>query len=357
MSDHPEGTANDVQPLGASKDISEPLTMEEGVGALEDLFGTLDEEPAAVEESEEPEAQSDEPEQSGEPDDDTGTPDDEPDDDQGSDDEEPEENDMDAETLDVSDDMLVDLGNGQTATLAELKDHHGKFQKRVAEFQRGWTQKTETLAQDRREIEEQGQRVIDWAEKVRQERDYVSAVIQQYLPTEPPADMLDSDPITYWKQKAVYDQSVKDMQDFQQQVAQEQQQLETDRLAQENQIAAQYREQVLEQFPDWKDPEVFKQVEADVDKYFTGSYGFTREELATVRDPRFMPVVMDAIKYQKLKAEKPREKVKGKPKVLRPGKSQSAKGRETQGKQQRRKKLRETGSMTAAIDALMDLDL
>lgn len=329
------------------------LTFEQGVEALEGIFDGPEKEPqeSKVQNKEEEadaleEEDADDSEMSEEPEDDEESEDGD------------EEEEAEAESYDLTDETEIDLGDGQKATLAQLKADYGQVQKRVADFQRDYTQKTDALAQSRKEVEEQSQRVLQWANETRQQREMILAFQQKHMPQPPSREMMQEDPVGYMQAKADYDEAMQQMQQLQYVAHQEQQRQSAQQLEAEEKRLEQERAKMQEVLPELADPKKLAQFKEDVTNVFAKEYGFTMDEISTVRDHRFAKVMRDAIAYQKLQKSQPKiqAKVAGKPPVMRSGKSM-AKSTSAKGKEQRLARLRSSGSLEAGIDALMDLDL
>ena len=362
--------ANDpapVAPLGEAATVSntDALSAEQGISALEDLLseGPV-EEPITKEDEvqtdpDEPDAPSepDETEQNAEEDaDDENDPEGDEDPDEA---EEEEDTESEAEAVSLDDETVIDFGDGTSAPLSELKDHYGQVQKRVADFHRDYSQKTEALSKDRKEVEVQGDRLINWATDIKRQRDLVHQIALQNLPEEPPAELAQHNPAEYTARKAHYDASVQQLQVFEQEIQQEQQQQHQQQVEQYQQTAKQAQERVMQIMPELKDPEKLQRFASDVNAVVAPVYGFDAQELHQSLDPRMAQISRDLIAYQKLLAAQPKAKakLKGKPPVMRAGKSQSKAGKVASGAKKRADKLRTTGSLQAGIDALMDFDL
>jgi len=346
----------DLAPSATAAD--EPLSFEDGVKGLESILDGPQKEPEESNIQQDPEDEDGE-EQSFDDEDDREPVDDDEDDEASDDDDEDDDDEEAPSAVALDDDAVIDLGNGTQASLAELKADYGQVQKRVADFQSDYTRKTEALSMDRQEIETQSQRVLEWAQSVRQQRDFIAHLSQKTVPQPPSPDMMDEDPIGYMKQKQAYETTMHEMQQLNQYAQQEYQRTSAMEQAEHAKRLEAEKHRMFETMPELAKPEKFERFRRDVVQTFMPSYGFTAEEVATISDHRFAKVMRDAISYQKLKASQPKanDNLRDKPPVLRSGKSLSSKGRSAQGKAAKADRLRKTGSMAAAVDALMDFDL
>lgn len=342
--DLPQGTAS-----------SEPLTFDEGTAALEDILSPPEREPA-----EDQVQNRDEEEPEGEAESDAETDDDEPGE---ADQEADEEADDDAESIEVDDSFEVELEDGKKATLADLKEAYLKAEKRVTDFQRDYTQKTTALSSERKEVEEQGKRVLDHAQQLKQQRELILNYAQAFMPQPPerPNVPAEADPVAwsiYSQQKDEYDRQV---QQFQQMQSQHQQELQRQAEQQKREFAQyvdQERQKLLEARPELKDPKRLEEVRAGM-SVFAEHYGFTPQETESIADSRMLRAMLDLIEYHKIRNAAPKAKAKlvGKPKMLKSGKTQTAQDKSSRLQKEKADRLRKTGSLEAAVDALLDMDL
>jgi len=349
-SDLPNGTAS-----------SEPLTLDEGAAALEDILSPPEPGPAKENvQDEQPEPESDEELDDGE---ETQETEDAESDDEESDDETDEDaEESEAATLD--DETVVDLGDGRKATLAELKADFGQVQQRVADFQRDYTRKTTELAEQAREVEANSQRVLQTAQQIAQQRDFLMQWQQAYMPQQPlaPTESPSEDPIAwleYQQQREAYEGQMLHFQQMQAMSEQDRQRQLQEAQEQTRQFVQEQRSRLLERRPHLKNPEKAKQTYTELTETFSKTYGVSAEELATFTDSRALEIMLDALAYQKIKQAKPAAKAKleNKPKMLSASKVKTTANKESQTRKAKADRLRKTGSLTAAVDALMDFDL
>lgn len=344
-SDLPKGTAS-----------SEPLTLEEGEAALEDLLSPPDEEPAEdqVQEADDSEEEeSDDAENTEEADEEAEESDDQQDDDEES------------EVFELTDDLEIDLGDGQRATLAQLKADYGQVQKRVADFQRDYTHKSNENAQIRQELEVQGQRVIEQAQKVRQDQELVLRVMADMVGKPPEVPQIDAsiDPdawADYTQKKAQYDARFSQFGQLYDRTQREVHEQQQRAHAQHQQAVQAEWDKLLEVRPELGDPQKLQEANRDITEQILKRYGFSSEEFATVFDHRTRQAMLDLAAFHKKVASVPKakQKVTGKPKMLRPGKATSQQDKSSSAHKKKIERLRlNPGDLTAAADLLMDYDL
>jgi hypothetical protein len=151
---------------------------------------------------------------------------------------------------------------------------------------------------------------------------YVTDLIQSIIPEDPSSDLLRTDPMKYWDQKAQRDDWIKHLTyiDGQRQQTEQERQAE----AQKNQGETATREwnALVEKVPAFKDEAKFEAFAKDVNK-FGAQYGFKPEELTRIAfDHRQVIVMRKAILWDKLQASKPKvqQKVENRPPVQKGGK-------------------------------------
>ena len=174
-------------------------------------------------------------------------------------------------------------------------------------------------------------------------------------PTLPDENLFKTDPIgymeaklTYDKEKAAYDKHVATAQQLKQQQIQA---AEQQKLAYTQQQA----KLLTERLPEIADPEKGEAIKAglmEVGDY----YGFTQEELASVRDHRYILAMHDAMRYRQL-VNKRGKATSAKKESLTPVKA-GAKKRPKSGKVAARNKaqsrLQKTGSIDDALSLILD---
>jgi hypothetical protein len=264
------------------------------------------------------------------------------------------------ETISLSDETEIDLGDGTRTTLADLK----ASRKQVVEFQRDYTRKTQAIADDRRTVEEKAQALVDRVQQLQAERETFLSVVQEFLPQppKPPTVQPGEDPIAwveYQAQKEQYEQRIGKLNEVHQQRIAAQQQAEAERAKEMPKIVEQERAKLLDRFPKLKDPEVAKKTKTEMVDVFQREYGLTAEEVANVADSRVVAVMLDALEYRKLKAAAPaaKAKVEAKPPLVKAAKRPSPEAAKAKERQAMHDRLGKTGSRMDAVAILKALDL
>jgi len=249
----------------------------------------------------------------------------------------------------------VTLDDGTVITVSELKRNNL--------FQRGFTEKTQALAQERSSFETERQQVTEYAQSLNQSRDYLAWYAENFLPPAPQPFAGDprSDPVGYLEWTASRDKWAAHTQAFQQ--FQQQQQHEEQQRSGETNRKAQAHLQVefghlLDRMPVLKDPArrqvTWKAMVDGAQKH----YRMTEEEVSTIGDHRIVLALRDALAYHRIKAAAPQvqAKVAQKP-AMNNGRRAATTAGVAKQRQARSERLRATGSLEDGIAALQDFDL
>jgi len=242
-------------------------------------------------------------------------------------------------------DIAVEI-NGEVIPLEEVQ--------RSYERQADYTRKTQDLASQRKELEAE-------RESINAEREHLKRMLEMQATTEQSDErtpeqweqFADEDPLGYITARAKFDAK--------QQAAQasqaERQRLSQVEMQQQQQKMAEHvqKEQakLVEAIPELKG-ENASQYKANILTYMQGS-GYSKDEAASLLDHRAVVVLDKARKYDELQSKKGvvAKKVKGKPRVIRPGVKKSAKASTQAANKKARSKLRKSGSVDDAVNFLL----
>lgn len=198
-----------------------------------------------------------------------------------------------AAPLELSDDLEIEYkadGQMKKATLGELKRNNAGqdyIQRRMQE-----------IAQLEKQVQEQSNVL---AQQQNQQAEFFKKAQQNGLsePTPPSKELFNNDPIAYMEAKLSYDEAKAEYDTNAQHFLQMEQQSEQ-RKQQQLQAFTQQQTQLLsEKLPDIADPEkgeVIKKGLMEVGEH----YGFTPQELESVRDHRYILAMYDAMRFRKL---------------------------------------------------------
>jgi hypothetical protein len=249
----------------------------------------------------------------------------------------------------VNDETEVELDDGTKISIAQLKRNNL--------FQRDYTRKTEELKAEKQRVDSDFQQRVSEAEReLSQKRDLILELANQFLPQEPDLSLMQTDPLAYMEQRAIYEQNMRKLNTLDQQ---RQQQTAAQRQRQQEQ-AKQYlkdqRAELLRVRPELKDTKRRDEMYAEIMDIGVNHYGITPEEVPKIDDHRYMNILLDALAYQKLKrkAGAVQKTVAAKPKLVQQQRMapQAVQVRDRQG---RFEALRSTGSIDAAAKSIEDL--
>lgn len=212
------------------------------------------------------------------------------------DDEDIEDEQIDA-PIELSDDLMIEYksdGEIRQATLGELKrDKSGQdyIQRRMQEVS---VLEKELKAQNEQSAV-QRQQMLDFFNQAKDQG------MQE--PTPPSADLFDSDPIAYMQEKLKYDESKTQHDAKVTQLNQLQMQQNTANEARLQEYTMNQAQLLTEKLPDIADPDKGEAIKKGIAE--TGEfYGFTPEELGSVRDHRYILAMHDAMRYRQLVQKK-----------------------------------------------------
>tara|TARA_Y100000389_G_scaffold103012_2_gene99898 strand:- start:6539 stop:7522 length:984 start_codon:yes stop_codon:yes gene_type:complete len=253
-----------------------------------------------------------------------------------------------AAPLELSDDLEIEYkadGQMKKATLGELKrDKAGQdyIQRRMQE-----------IAQLQKQVQEQSNAL---AQQQNQQAEFFKKAQQNGLsePIPPSKDLFESDPIAFMQSKLEYDEAKAEYDTNAQHFLQMEQQSEQ-RKQQQLQAFTQQQTQLLsEKLPDIADPEkgeVIKKGLMEVGEH----YGFTPQELESVRDHRYILAMYDAMRFRKLVQK--RGKATSKKQSIAPVKAGAKKMPNVgnaKARKQKQDRLRKTGSIDDAVDLILN---
>lgn len=236
-------------------------------------------------------------------------------------------------------------GKEENWTLDQLKQSaagQGYINQRmqeVAKLEKAYKEQTAALAQ-------QQQQQLEFYQKA-QETGFSE-------PTPPSKELFNNDPIAYMEAKLSYDEAKAEHDTKVQQFQQMQKQQEQQQQQQLQAFTQQQTQLLAEKLPDIADPqkgEVIKKGLMEVGEH----YGFSQQELESVRDHRYILAMYDAMRFRKLLQK--RGKATSKKQSIAPVKA-GAKKTPNVGKAKARKqkqdRLRKTGSIDDAVDLILN---
>lgn len=264
----------------------------------------------------------------------------------------------------LPDDFVVDLGNGQTAKLGDLKRDFGQVQQKMLQFEQEHGAKMQEVEGIRREVDNQAQTLVQHAQNIRQQANLIFAYAQTYMPSAP---QMPNVPYQYdpeaWNQ---YHADVAAFQQHEQLLMGLQHKLQeadaeaAKRVEQEMpKIIATEREKFMKRYPHLRDQKVAQKTMNELFEVFEREYGLPVQEVQSVRDSRVMSVMMDALSYRRLKAKQANKKaqaqLQGKPQMIKASRAQSPVEGQKWGHKAKKERFAKNPTMEAGVDLLMDL--
>ena len=265
---------------------------------------------------------------------------------------ESEESDEDAEPEPVAEEpqrfvVKVD-GEEQEVTLAELQAGYSR--------QADYTRKTQELAQQRRQIEQEIQQAREERERyARQLAEFEAGLQPEPEPTDEQWQQLyEQNPVEWVRQREL----MRERREKRERLARERQQLvlrqQQEQARKLQETVQQEQRRLIEAIPEWSDAEKAKVERNDIRRY-AHDVGFSDDDIAQVYDHRLVLVLRDAAKYRALMAKQTKvqpSKPKA-PKTAPPGAASTPAEQQTASAKKLKQRLRETGSMRDAA-ALME---
>ncbi|MEP7454297.1 hypothetical protein [Phyllobacterium sp. SB3] len=235
-------------------------------------------------------------------------------DDDSDEDSEDESQEDDGEEYFAGNDSKVTLPDGSVTTVGELV--RGNL--READY----TRKTQEIAANRKELESRSSALAQQEQVL----DLALEITLASIPDEPSHELLMTNPIAYWQQKAVFDKGLNEVArlfDAKKQMGEAQEAQKTQAFAQWASVEA---NRAVEMMPELKNPQVAQRFNKDIIGAVS-KYGFDEEDVADIFDHRFLLLARDVVEYQKIMANKPKavQKMKGKPPLSPTSKGRSNK--------------------------------
>ena len=212
-----------------------------------------------------------------------------------------------------------------------------------------YTQKSQTLADERKKVEAHAQEIQN-AMRTREQYAQKLSQVEQYLvnsqdPSENLEELKENDPIQYAikvAEQTEANKKINAIRQEQQKVAQEQHHYQ---LQQQNQVVQNEAKMLSEKVKEFSDPKKAEQIKNDI-RSFGKSVGFSDQELSQVYDHRHVMILQKAMEYDRLQKSKPgvNKKVSNAPKMA----SKTKKVANTDAYTKQKKRLKASGSIKDA---------
>lgn len=247
----------------------------------------------------------------------------------------------------ISDETEVELSDGTKISIGQLKRNNL--------FQRDYSQKTEELKRKEEALVADAQRMRSEVEnEFRKRFEFIDQYANRFIPQKPTYDP--ADPIGYLEAQQIYEQQMGEWTQLQQLKEQELSQM-TEKQAQEaKEWEASQRAALFQKLPALKDEKKRTGFINDLSEVGVKEYELTGEEIAQVKDHRFLRILHDAIQYRKAvaKSKEVKKQVETKPK-LNDKQRMNVQGAQARDRMGRFEEVRKSGSIDAAARSIMDL--
>jgi len=190
----------------------------------------------------------------------------------------------------------IKLSDGSEHTLEEIEKGFLRLQ--------DYTRKTQELSSNRKQLEEAAQRFVNQDKQVKEFAEFAKKVVENYAPKPPDAAMINTDPVGYLQQREAFDrasQTWRQIVESQQSISQR---LEASEGAQNQEQIHAETKALIERVPALATEEGWRAFKTEATDIGGKAYGFTPDEIAGIRDHRYVLALKDAIEYRKIQSTK-----------------------------------------------------
>lgn len=188
----------------------------------------------------------------------------------------------------ADDGALVEIEGQRLKSLAEVQE----FARRKSA---DYTQKTQALAEQSRQLEAQQQALQAVLPYIQPELARLAQIVQN-TPQRPDPALLESDPQGYLRQRAQYEQAMEEQQRLGNLTTLQQQ---AQARAME-QAVSQANEQLAREMPAWADPKERLALQQEIITWATEKGGFSRDELRGLTSPHHLKTMLKAAMYDRM---------------------------------------------------------
>jgi hypothetical protein len=265
-------------------------------------------------------------------------------------------NEQESENTEVTEEQQTEL---EEPNLHRLKVNGQEIEVSLDELKAGYSrdsdyrQKTHSLSQERKSLEEQKNSLRQSYETRLKELNDTIATADEFIRQQQGGQdlqkLFDEDPVAAARLEFQLRQQSEKIEDMKSKARAAQQKQYNDFLETQKELAAQ-------RIPEFADPNKADTFKLNM-RNTLRDYGFNDQEIGTLADHRFLMVAKDAMNYKSLQNKKPivQKKIANAPKVIKSGvaKQNVSSGREVI--RNKINKLRKSGSMNDAKSALLDI--
>lgn len=249
----------------------------------------------------------------------------------------------------VADEAKVQLPDGNTVSIAELKSGYLR--------QSDYTRKTQEVADHRRQLTDMNQKLETWAEHMLPRLQEAEQIAQLARPAPPDERLREEDPIAYITAKDAYNEA---LQEWEGRVREIREGIQSAQQAQQSargfvsaEQMAEARAELEKRVPELKDDKRRELIRNAVVETMREA-GFSEEEVNGIGDPRMGYILYLAAKAHRMEKSRPKaqSKTKGKPPVAKPSTQVDPKSRQKGRYGAAMKRLRSSGRDEDAVEAL-----
>lgn len=245
----------------------------------------------------------------------------------------------------VAHDGRVKLPQGGETTVSEL----------IAGYMKDgdYRQKTTDVSRQRDEIAARSSALSQKEQQLTEQLNYANALLQSFMPQQPDPSHLESDPLTYMRDKENYERMAAHLNYIGQTLQANAQRGNAEREQERQKTIQTERAKLLDALPHLKDETKLRAFVADLQAY-APKWGLTQEDLAAIPSNHAYAVIMEkAIRWDKLQASKPKvqKQIENRPPVARGGKRPTPQENQARAASELRNKAKQTGRVEDAAAA------
>ena len=228
--------------------------------------------------------------------------------------------------------------------------------------QASFTRGSQENAKEREALASRSAEVEQTAQSVKQQREFLLHLSQQFLPQQPDESLLNQnsatyDPIRYMAEKADYDRRIGTLQQLQQQAQAEQARTSQEQQTKQKEVRDREAKLLLEAMPELKKPEVYSKFWNEAVETMA-EYGFTAEEMNATDAHPVSRLYRDLAAHRRARKNIPNAKQTVQSKPVLTGKTRMhPKAKTSRDQQVASENLRKTGSFESGVRALENFDL
>jgi len=244
--------------------------------------------------------------------------------------------------------------DGQELTVDEIRKGYLR--------QSDYTKKTQSLAEQRKEIDALTERYNAQLNQIQIERQQYIQHLQALSQNQDPEKKFDidwerlrlEDPLEYVTKRQEFQEAKDRANELKERARQARAKAAADQQEQWAKVVEHEKAQLIAALPEWGETESQRQLATDLRAYAQG-VGYSEPEIDSLVDHRSFLVLRKAMLYDQLQGANPKaKKLKGKPKVIRAGKGNSPTQQQRDAQKTKRNQLKNTGHIRDAAKVFED---